>query len=440
MGPSSRSLQLMHYTVGSLMLLTVVLLAWHHFGMTRIYEISARSGHLVETRDDRGDGGASTSRLKKENGALTVECELSKKFAWPYCGFHFHTGAAAYGVDLSGYDTMTVDVDYAGAGPHMLRAYIRNFDPAISTVKDWQSQKVNEIEFLVPPQGEVTIPMKLFRTAAWWNSAQKTPLLHTGVRVDNVTAIELYTGSLDEMGLHRIRLKSLLFHGKWISQNHLLFFIVGTWFFCGVMWHIVGVAHYSTQLRNSKARLASLTGINRALELEAKELAGQAYTDPLTGALNRQGLRDLLMKQWKTASLLADPSSVMFVDLDYFKRINDQYGHGAGDDVLRSFAAMVQREIRQSDKLVRWGGEEFLIVCPGSAAEQAYGLAEKLRALMPAQVWPCQLELTASFGVSAINEGEEIGDAIRRADQALYEAKANGRNRVEIAAAQGGPQ
>ena len=433
MDPTSRSLKFMHRTVGALILLTVVLLVWHHFGMTRVYELSANSSQLAETRDDRGDGGASVAALTSANGALTLDCKLSKQFAWPYCGIHFHTGAGAYGVDLSSFDTMTIDVAYTGPGPHLLRAYVRNYEPAISNLKDWHSQKVNEIEFAVPADGIVTIPMKLLRTAAWWNSAQKTPLIHTDVRVDNVTAVELYTGSLNEMGAHQIRLKALRFHGKWISQNHLLMFLVGAWFLCAVMWPVLGLVHYRAQLRSSKARLASLTGINRALQLEAIELAGQAYTDPLTGALNRQGLRDLLMKQWNTPSLLADPSAVMFVDLDHFKRINDGHGHGAGDDVLRSFAAMVQGEIRQTDKLVRWGGEEFLILCPGADASQAQRLAEKLRALMGARAWPCALQVTASFGVTSISDGEEIGEAIERADAALYRAKANGRNRVELA-------
>ena len=433
MDPSSRSLKFMHCTVGALMLLTVVLLVWHHFGMTRIYELGGASAVAAETRDDRGDGGASVATLAKVNGTLVLNCKLRKQFAWPYCGIHFLTGAGANGVDLSGFDTMTVDVAYTGPGPHLLRAYIRNYEPAISNLKDWQSQKVNEIEFAIPATGRVTIPMKLLRTAAWWNSAQKTPLIHTDVRVDNVTAVELSTGSLNAMGAHQIRLKTLRFHGKWISQTHLLMSLVGAWFLCGVMWPVMGLVHYRTQLSSSKARLASLTGINRALQLEAKELAGQAYTDPLTGALNRQGLRDLLMKQWKTPGLLGDPSSVMFVDLDHFKRVNDGHGHGAGDEVLRSFAAMVQSEIRQTDKLVRWGGEEFLILCPGADAGQAQRLAKKLRLLMCAHVWPCALSVTASFGVTSISDGEDIGEAIQRADAALYLAKANGRNRVELA-------
>jgi len=423
----------MHYLVGSLMLLTVVLLAWQYVGMERIYEVSASSGHLAQARDDHGDGGASRARLVSTRAGLALDCELVRQFAWPYCGYSFLLGQGANGIDLSGFDSFSVELDYDGPPPHMLRAAIRNFEPAISTVDQWQSQKINEIEFTVPASGTVHIPLKLMRTAAWWNAAQKVPLLHTDVRIDNVTQIELYTGSLDAMGHHRMLLRAIRFHGKWISQNHLLMLLVGLWCCCGIMWPLLGLAHYRTQLGSSKARLAVLSGINRALELEAQELAGQAYTDPLTGALNRQGLRDLLLKQWKTPSLLAEPSAVMFVDLDHFKHINDQHGHAAGDEVLRRFAAMVQREMRATDKLVRWGGEEFLILCPTTAARHAQALAEKLRAAMQLQDWPAGLQVTASFGVAGIDGGEDIGEAIARADAALYRAKQGGRNRVETA-------
>ncbi len=157
---------------------------------------------------------------------------------------------------------------------------------------------------------------------------------------------------------------------------------------------------------------------------------GQAHTDPLTGVLNRQGLRAALMS---TSSLLADPMSVVFVDLDHFKRINDQYGHEEGDNVLRTFVSAVRQVLRASDKLVRWGGEEFLIICPATTAAQASIMAEKLRSALADYQWPCNEHITASFGIAARVQNEDIGTTIKRADTALYRAKANGRNRVEVA-------
>ena len=177
----------------------------------------------------------------------------------------------------------------------------------------------------------------------------------------------------------------------------------------------------------------SLTQINSALELETRELAGQVYHDSLTGALNREGLRDALINKWQYRGPHNDQMAVVFIDLDHFKRVNDTHGHATGDEVLRAFAMSVQRGIRSSDKLVRWGGEEFLIVCLGTGRAEAQGLADKLRVAMQFQIWPCGLQMTASFGVTALQLGEDIGEAIKRADGALYEAKASGRNCVHVA-------
>jgi diguanylate cyclase (GGDEF)-like protein len=153
----------------------------------------------------------------------------------------------------------------------------------------------------------------------------------------------------------------------------------------------------------------------------------------LTGALNRQGLREMLMGRLQSPGHYGEGLAVIFMDIDHFKQINDRHGHDAGDEVLCGFAAVIRHEVRASDKLVRWGGEEFLLVCPDTGQEQAAKLAEKLRAAMMAHSWPYGLSVTSSFGVTALRPEEDIGAAITRADGALYAAKSNGRNRVEVA-------
>lgn len=170
-----------------------------------------------------------------------------------------------------------------------------------------------------------------------------------------------------------------------------------------------------------------LAEVNTALELEAKELAGQAYTDPLTGVLNRQGLRAELMSN---STLLAPPMSVIFTDIDRFKTINDRHGHDTGDDVLRRFAGLIASNIRSSDRLVRWGGEEFLIVCPLTDVRQAAHLGNQLRAALHMQSWPAGLQVTASFGIAQHRDGSEINTVIKEADEQLYRAKQQGRDQV----------
>jgi diguanylate cyclase (GGDEF)-like protein len=415
-----------------LIVATATLLLWQHFGMVRSLELSVASGHPLEARDDHGDGGATTTALVL-SATADLRCELVKaNYAWPYCGYHFLLGEGAKGLDLSVFDRVTISMEYAGPGHHSLRGYIRQFDPGFSTVDDYRTQKINEIEFTMPDSGEITIPLPLFRTAAWWNTAQQVPLLRSGPDFSNATAVELYTGSTSEFGEHRFRLRTIRFEGKWISEQHLALALVGAWCLYGCTWMLIGLGQYRLRLGHEKARVASLTTINRALHLETRNLADQAFTDPLTGALNRHGLRDVLVRRQEAGA--GEFDAVLFVDIDHFKQINDRHGHDAGDAVLRLFAAAVLQRIRESDELVRWGGEEFLVLCAGIGSANATTLGQQLRTELARMTWPHGAPVTVSIGVALVGPADDIGSAIARADAALYRAKQNGRDRVELAA------
>jgi len=423
------------FVLVGLIVLTVALIVWQHFGMEKVLELSPTSGPVAEmvAIDDRAQQGASVAKLTRTADALVIDCDLRFKFQYPYCGYQFTLSRNDKGIDLSAYDSITFDMSYDGPGNHAVRLFVHNFEPGLSTLDDYMSQKVSEVDFELPAQGTMTIPVSIVRIARWWTDVRKTPLLNTDTRIDNVTAIDLVIGSAQTAGHHRVTLRSIKFHGKLIRQNRLLLILVAIWIFCALTWLAYALARYRAQLRSSSSRLISLTQLNNALELETRELAGQVYTDSLTGALNREGLRDALINKWQYRGRHSDQIAVVFIDLDHFKRVNDTHGHATGDEVLRAFATGVQREIRSSDKLVRWGGEEFLIVCLGTGRAEAQGLAEKLRAAMQNQTWPCGLQMTASFGVTALTAGEDIGEAIKRADGALYHAKSSGRNCVQVA-------
>ncbi|USX14502.1 GGDEF domain-containing protein [Oxalobacteraceae bacterium OTU3CAMAD1] len=419
----------MRYVTGMLMVATIGLLIWHHYGMERVIEISDRKNTALQVTDDRGSGGGSVATLERGNGLLRLRCQLTRKIDWPNCKYMFLISQTAKGMDLSEFDSVSVDVRYAGPGRHALRVMLVNFEPQVSTLADWMSQKVNELEFQVPDQGVTEIPLNVFHTAPWWIDYKQVPLEQSGMRIDNVTRVELLTGAQTEAGEHVIDLRSLRFHGKWISQGRLYLLLMGAWILCAVGWPLMASLQLRRQLRHSSKRLNLLSEVNRALQLEARELVEQVNTDPLTGALNRQGLRAALMS---TPAILAAPMSVVFTDIDHFKHINDQHGHDAGDAVLRQFAAEITAGIRSSDKLVRWGGEEFLIICSGTSAEQARVLAEKLRTGLKNARWSTGPGITASFGVAELTPNDDIGDAIKRADEALYAAKGAGRDRVVV--------
>jgi diguanylate cyclase (GGDEF)-like protein len=166
------------------------------------------------------------------------------------------------------------------------------------------------------------------------------------------------------------------------------------------------------------------------------ELARAAHRDPLTGLGNRQAVAELAPTLWRSAAT-DRPASVVMVDIDHFKRINDAHGHATGDAVLRAVAHRLQAAVRVTDTVARWGGEEFLVCLPGAALLIAARVAEALRLTLASTEVDAgdgrRLPLTASLGVAELALGEPLDSAIARADQALYQAKHGGRNRVALA-------
>lgn len=172
-------------------------------------------------------------------------------------------------------------------------------------------------------------------------------------------------------------------------------------------------------------------------DLHARRLFEQASTDPLTGLANRRYGLDMLRRA-ALEHAAEEPSAVMLCDLDDFKSINDRYGHDVGDEVVLAVAAALQSNTREIDTVVRWGGDEFLIVVPRIGVPALAELAERLRACVgEAIVRDGELTLSPSLsiGVAEMTAEEPLDDWIKRADEALYRAKASGRNRCFFAAA-----
>ena len=158
-----------------------------------------------------------------------------------------------------------------------------------------------------------------------------------------------------------------------------------------------------------------------------------AIRDELTGSHNRRHLIKLIESEKDLVGQGDAPFSLCLLDIDHFKRINDTYGHSAGDAVLRQFAHCVQQMLRATDAFGRYGGEEFLLMLPRTTQEEALGFAESVRQRVTqlgfAEISP-ELAVTVSIGVAEFRRGESIGQTVARADEALYQAKSGGRNRV----------
>lgn len=159
-------------------------------------------------------------------------------------------------------------------------------------------------------------------------------------------------------------------------------------------------------------------------------LAKIAITDKLTGLLNRFGLEEAFAGEIARAERDGKPMAVILIDIDMFKSVNDTHGHQVGDTVLQEFTSILVREARSTDVVGRWGGEEFIILCPEMDVEAASLFAERIRARVAAYAFPVVGGKTGSFGVAAFRSGDTEAALMKRADDALYRAKSGGRNRV----------
>ncbi|WP_296510014.1 GGDEF domain-containing protein [Rhodoferax sp.] len=177
---------------------------------------------------------------------------------------------------------------------------------------------------------------------------------------------------------------------------------------------------------------------NEALQLQKQELAYLADHDALTGLFNRREFMRLADMELQRGRRVPAETSVIMLDIDFFKKVNDQFGHPGGDAVLQSTAATLRKALRVTDTLARMGGEEFIVLLPGTGEDGARLVAEKMREAVEDMVTPFEAEsivITASLGVSTLRatDWSDFEALYAAADRALYVAKQTGRNRVEFA-------
>ncbi len=176
-----------------------------------------------------------------------------------------------------------------------------------------------------------------------------------------------------------------------------------------------------------------LAQTNLKLQQREAQIVEMSLIDPLTGVGNRRRLDQALGIEIARANRTVGRLCAFMADLDHFKRVNDIYGHEAGDSVLAAFGRLLREQMRPTDIVTRFGGEEFVVLMPDTDLENAVAAAERVRVAFAAlRVKPLPDPVTASFGVAEFAAGEQGDDLLRRIDQALYAAKRSGRNRVVV--------
>lgn len=183
--------------------------------------------------------------------------------------------------------------------------------------------------------------------------------------------------------------------------------------------------------RFSPADMAILSNFANIVSDEL-ELRLIASTDHLTGALTRRGFEEQVSREFARHARYHRTSSIIFFDIDHFKKINDGYGHPSGDEVLRQVGQLAMGTLRPTDYLGRMGGEEFAVLLPETSATEAFVAAERLRHIIQSHPFALPagdpIRVTASFGLSSIENSADVGEWFASADKELYKAKAEGRN------------
>ncbi len=407
---------------------------YYLIGDTKQFKISPQE-FVYSLNDDSIIGGTSTSTMTIEGDKAILACDLKQSdYPWPYCEASILLSKQLdKGFDLSGYQRLYLDIDHQSeAETNRIRVYIRNYEPEIFDEKDDNTMKFNGIEF--NPGfgfGDHNIDMAAFQVISWWVADYNIPIESAAPKFDNVPLIQVATGSESTLEHHKLVINSLIFEGAYIPRWIFYLSLVTLWIMtaCGFLISELFIAR-SNHAKAAK-RIEALKELNDDLSTKYTQIEDIALKDSLTGAGNRHSIKawldDMARKvRWNMESL-----SIIYLDIDHFKMVNDHFGHAVGDEVLREFVQTVHAQLRETDHLVRWGGEEFIIFCPGVTLNGAIEVAERVRLSVEQRDWPTTGQVTCSAGVAQMSD-ERTTETIARADEALYQAKQNGRNRIEV--------
>ncbi len=425
-----RKVQGLFFSLATITLLIIA--AYFGYGDTRILTITPEQFVYYQSNDQVQGGGTTTTLAFDEQGQ-TLECQLTKteNYAWPYCGISIRVYEnMSRGIDLSGFHTLWLEMTHSSQlRPNATtRLYLRNYNPAYSNLQDDYTHKYNGIEF-VPNDydGRIQIPLNNLQVMTWWLHDNQIPIEHAGPEISNVNAIEIATGSESPMGEHRMEIKSIAFQGHYIAGETLFLGLLIFWLGFGAIYATAQIHQARKQLQDKEQRELHLQQLNRQLTKQNTEMIELANKDPLTRILNRRGVQDWLVEAQSSSRVL----SLMIIDIDRFKQVNDIFGHPIGDDILREFAMVLGLSVDKTDKLVRWGGEEFVVLSLGDSLEELRLKAERIRNAVANHQWVHQQPLTCSIGAAQMDE-ERFSEVIAAADEGLYQAKQGGRNRVVL--------
>lgn len=427
-GQLYKSLRGFELALLALAILSLAILFLPKDWLTRTYTLDPRSYPARVAADSKGE--SEVAWIDEERQAW--ECTLDLNYSSSFCSLtisvldeHWH------GIDLSRFTSMTIHADYKGKA-ETIRVYLRNRHPRYYRTGDEVSTKYNLVEIPISYLVNGTsFELNGFSVADWWLSSRKIPLKYASPEFTDIIFIEIQTGTFHKSLHNKFQIREISWEGRLISDEQAYRGLAILWVLVILTFIVHRLLQIGREVKKNRRYQDELVSINKLLNFQNKQFEELAKTDPLTGVLNRIGIREVLiegLQAWKEKQV---PFSLILIDLDHFKQVNDVHGHDMGDETLIAAAELFQQNLGDNTFVARWGGEEFLVACNYTNLKQAQKLAEELRRDLEQAKLDSGIKITASFGVATLRSST-LSELFKNADAALYQAKNSGRNQVVV--------
>ncbi|WP_075184563.1 GGDEF domain-containing protein [Teredinibacter haidensis] len=406
--------------------LTLLAVLGQRYLPPRALDIHPIKSNHFELYTDQQHGGRSTIDWLDESRSRW-KCTVLESNTYPVCGLAIVFSREPYqSIDFSRYSSIRLRLAYDGESSK-IRLFFRNMNIAYADTEDLELSKFQSVTVRTSDlQTSIDIQLSEFYVADWWKDEYDIPREYSQPEANSVVAVGIDLAPPISYGEHIYELQSIQLVGEWVSRESLYLAIIFGWMLVLGWEAIVRMTYWSSHAKRSSARV-------REARRESERYKELVNIDPLTGILNRSGLSKIIDEMPGKNQRLTD-YSVLVLDIDHFKHVNDKHGHDAGDDVLLQFAELLTGCVRDEDIAVRWGGEEFVVLLKTTNLQKAQAAAEDICQEISNTEFKTDppIHITASIGIAIANAEENFKSVFKRADSALYQAKFKGRNCVEV--------
>lgn len=393
---------------------------------------------------DAVNGGNSSSEWKPDINAEAFSCTLKEGIDYPFCGMIFNFNFGRYQsnsdtIDLTQFDSININLR-ASAKVTAVRINIRNLNDLYYSINDINSTMFMSTMLTSNDLNKnITVNLNQFRVAQWWLEQYNVPRQHWSPSMDKIRTFAVEITFENEQNIeHTLEVKNISFVGKVINRANWYLSIMSLWAIYALYYVINSTRKFVQQSKRDQELVEHLKKAHKILKDEHDTQKQNSLFDPLTKVYNRRGFEDKL-SAIDSLNLAqgteSDQNAIIFIDLDNFKSFNDDYSHEIGDQLLKELVDIMSNEIRDDDIIARWGGDEFIMLCPKASSVQGFAIAEKIRLIIEKNLFckPHNLTATASFGVASCTSMQQFKASLHNADEALFKSKRDGKNRTMIA-------